>query len=103
MLSMALLSDAKEVDELCFEYGLELDEIVSNAIALCAIIYTTCFMIIQTSEKAAIEKERGISAKEAASLSDQEVYKIDIPANRYDLLCVEGLARAIRIFKQELV
>ncbi|KAJ3427599.1 phenylalanine--tRNA ligase beta subunit [Anaeramoeba flamelloides] len=26
------------------------------------------------------------------------VYKIDIPANRYDLLCMEGLARSIRIF-----
>uniref|UniRef100_A0A8R1DEU9 Phenylalanine--tRNA ligase beta subunit n=1 Tax=Caenorhabditis japonica TaxID=281687 RepID=A0A8R1DEU9_CAEJA len=70
----------KEFDELCFEYGLELDEI--------------------TSEKAAVEKERGTGA--AADLNDQEVYKIDIPANRYDLLSVEGLARAIRIFKQEI-
>ncbi|CAN0369983.1 unnamed protein product, partial [Laminaria digitata] len=26
------------------------------------------------------------------------VYKIDIPANRYDLLCIEGLARALRVF-----
>ena len=26
-------------------------------------------------------------------------YKIDIPANRYDLLCIEGLVRAIRIFE----
>ncbi|EGT52316.1 hypothetical protein CAEBREN_24660 [Caenorhabditis brenneri] len=71
----------KEFDELCFEYGLELDEI--------------------TSEKAAVEKERGTDAVNA-DLNDQEVYKIDIPANRYDLLSVEGLARAIRIFKQEI-
>ncbi|CAI2340501.1 unnamed protein product [Caenorhabditis sp. 36 PRJEB53466] len=70
----------KEFDELCFEYGLELDEI--------------------TSEKAAVEKERGAGA--SGDLNDQEVYKIDIPANRYDLLSVEGLARAIRIFKQEV-
>ncbi|CAB3410924.1 unnamed protein product [Caenorhabditis bovis] len=70
----------KEFDELCFEYGLELDEI--------------------TSEKAAVEKERGTDA--AVDLNDQEVYKIDIPANRYDLLSVEGLSRAIRIFKQEI-
>ncbi|CAI5443266.1 unnamed protein product [Caenorhabditis angaria] len=70
----------KEFDELCFEYGLELDEI--------------------TSEKAAVEKERGTNA--ATDLNDQEVYKIDIPANRYDLLSVEGLSRAIRIFKQEI-
>lgn len=26
------------------------------------------------------------------------VYKIDIPANRYDLLCVEGISRALSIF-----
>lgn len=25
-------------------------------------------------------------------------YKIDIPANRYDLLCVEGLCRALLVF-----
>ncbi|CAD6192222.1 unnamed protein product [Caenorhabditis auriculariae] len=71
----------KEFDELCFEYGLELDEV--------------------TSEKEAVEKERGTSAV-TEKLSDQEVYKIDIPANRYDLLSVEGLSRAIRIFKQQI-
>ncbi|EGT59600.1 hypothetical protein CAEBREN_02666 [Caenorhabditis brenneri] len=71
----------KEFDELCFEYGLELDEI--------------------TSEKAAVEKERGTDAVNA-DLNDQEVYKIDIPANQYDLLSVEGLSRAIRVFKQEI-
>lgn len=27
--------------------------------------------------------------------------KIEIPANRYDLLCIEGLARALRIFLQK--
>ena len=27
-----------------------------------------------------------------------EVYKIEIPANRYDLLCIEGLSRALRVF-----
>lgn len=26
------------------------------------------------------------------------IYKIDVPANRYDILCLEGLARALRIF-----
>eukprot|EP00127_Corallochytrium_limacisporum_P000162 Clim_evm23s6 gene=Clim_evmTU23s6 len=26
------------------------------------------------------------------------IYKIDIPANRYDLLCVEGLARGLNVF-----
>ena len=26
------------------------------------------------------------------------VYKIDIPANRYDLLCLEGIARGLLVF-----
>ena len=28
----------------------------------------------------------------------QVLYKIEVPANRYDLLCLEGLSRALRIF-----
>lgn len=39
-------------------------------------------------------KEKG--AEFAKGLSEEVVYKIDIPANRYDLLCVEGIARALR-------
>lgn len=27
------------------------------------------------------------------------IYKIDIPANRYDMLCLEGIARALNVFK----
>lgn len=33
----------------------------------------------------------------------EEVYKIEIPANRYDLLCVEGLCRAFRIFLKKFI
>ena len=33
---------------------------------------------------------------------EEEVFKIEIPANRYDLLCVEGLTRALRIYKKEI-
>ena len=32
---------------------------------------------------------------------EEELYKIEIPANRYDLLCVEGLARALLIFQDK--
>nr|BAJ99943.1 predicted protein [Hordeum vulgare subsp. vulgare] len=53
-----------EFDELCFEYGLELDE--------------------------------DTSIKEPDELPHK--LKIEVPANRYDLLCHEGLARALRIF-----
>ena len=65
-----------EFDELCFEFGIELDEI--------------------TSERSEALKSSGnkLSAKQLEQYSDAIIYKIDMPANRYDLLCVEGLSRA---------
>lgn len=57
----------EQFDQLCFDYGLELDEVVTE--------------------------------KVENSSEEKTVYKIDIPANRYDLLCVEGLARALLIFQ----
>mmetsp|Transcript_16267 Transcript_16267/g.18421 ORF Transcript_16267/g.18421 Transcript_16267/m.18421 type:complete len:617 (-) Transcript_16267:813-2663(-) len=53
----------KQFDELCFEFGIELDEVL---------------------------EEEG-----------KEIYKIDLPANRYDLLCLEGLTRALRVFENK--
>jgi phenylalanyl-tRNA synthetase beta chain len=32
------------------------------------------------------------------SEKNRKIYRIDIPANRYDMLCVEGIARAIKTF-----
>lgn len=67
----------EEFDELCFQFGIELDDV--------------------TTEKAIIRKEKHLEEEE--TLEDEEViYKIDIPANRCDLLCLEGLAQALRIF-----
>ncbi|XP_074154723.1 phenylalanine--tRNA ligase beta subunit [Sminthopsis crassicaudata] len=70
----------EEFDELCFEFGLELDEI--------------------TSEKEIISKEQGGERAEGAS--DVLIYKIDVPANRYDLLCLEGLVRGLQVFKERI-
>ncbi|XP_068960622.1 phenylalanine--tRNA ligase beta subunit [Petaurus breviceps papuanus] len=70
----------EEFDELCFEFGLELDEI--------------------TSEKEIISKEQGDERAEGAS--DVILYKIDVPANRYDLLCLEGLVRGLQVFKERI-
>lgn len=70
----------KEFDELCFEFGVELDEITSER---------------EEAEKSSVNK---MSKKELAAFSDRVIYKIDIPANRYDLLCIEGLCRGLRIF-----
>lgn len=70
-----ILAD-EQFDELCFEFGIELDEV--------------------TSEKQLVSKEQG-EAK-AANLSDEAIYRIEIPANRYDLLCTEGLVRALKAY-----
>ncbi|XP_063162769.1 phenylalanine--tRNA ligase beta subunit [Candoia aspera] len=70
----------EEFDELCFEFGLELDEI--------------------TSEKDIISKEKGDGEAEGAS--ETILYKIDVPANRYDLLCLEGLVRGLQVFKERI-
>lgn len=70
----------KEFDELCFEFGVELDEITSER---------------EEALKSATAK---LSKADIAALSESVIYKIDVPANRYDLLCIEGLSRAIKIF-----
>lgn len=59
-----------EFDELCFEFGVEVDDIVTETVE---------FVADGTKEECI-------------------VYVIAIPANRYDLLCIEGFARALRIF-----
>lgn len=66
----------QEFDELCFQFGIELDEVM-------------------TEEKA--EEKRGLAGS-GAKTAARVLYYIAIPANRYDLLCIEGLARALNIF-----
>lgn len=58
----------EEVDDLCFQFGIELDEIVRD--------------------HAPTHEGTGGDVK----------YKIDIPANRYDLLCLKGLVTALDCF-----
>ncbi|XP_031564796.1 phenylalanine--tRNA ligase beta subunit-like [Actinia tenebrosa] len=63
----------EEFDQLCFDFGLELDDVV-----------------VETIEE------------EGQKPRDVEIYKIDIPANRYDLLCLEGLTRGILVFLNKM-
>eukprot|EP00199_Chlamydomonas_sp_CCMP681_P001430 CAMPEP_0119113428 /NCGR_PEP_ID=MMETSP1180-20130426/43881_1 /TAXON_ID=3052 ORGANISM="Chlamydomonas cf sp, Strain CCMP681" /NCGR_SAMPLE_ID=MMETSP1180 /ASSEMBLY_ACC=CAM_ASM_000741 /LENGTH=613 /DNA_ID=CAMNT_0007101485 /DNA_START=181 /DNA_END=2022 /DNA_ORIENTATION=+ len=72
----------EEFEELCFEYGVELDDV--------------------TTEKEMVRKEHGKQGEDAPATSEEVIYKIDIPANRYDMLCVEGIARALNVFSHSL-
>ena len=67
-------------DELCFEFGVELDEITSER------------------EEALKSSTVKLSKDQINALSSSVIYKIDVPANRYDLLCIEGLSRSLKIF-----
>ncbi|KAK6331135.1 phenylalanine--tRNA ligase subunit beta [Orbilia brochopaga] len=58
-----------EFDELCFEFGIELDE--------------------DTTDQDRREKDGTIRPPEL---------KIEIPANRYDMLCIEGISKMLNIF-----
>ena len=95
----------QEFEDLCFDYGIELDEI--------------------TSEKEMQEAEQGKGKAEGADESvsplrcvtrgavhtliharSQVIFKIDIPANRPDLLCIEVhptsincLNRTVRVYQ----
>ncbi|GAU41961.1 hypothetical protein TSUD_135750, partial [Trifolium subterraneum] len=66
----------EEFEDVCFSFGIELDDV--------------------TTEKAIVRKEKHL--EEEADEDEEVIYKIEIPANRYDLLCLEGLAQALRVF-----
>lgn len=71
-----------EFQMLCFEFGLELDEV--------------------TTEKQMISKEQGDDAETLKGASEDVIYRIDIPANRYDLLCLEGLTMGLLVFQRKM-
>ncbi|KAI4335848.1 hypothetical protein L6164_014453 [Bauhinia variegata] len=66
----------EEFEDLCFSYGIELDDV--------------------TTEKAIVRKEKHL--EEESDEDEEVIFKIEVPANRYDLLCLEGLAQALRVF-----
>ncbi|PQE33050.1 hypothetical protein CJF32_00011177 [Rutstroemia sp. NJR-2017a WRK4] len=72
----AKLSDVRytteQFEELCFEFGIELDEDTSN------------------SERPIVNGKQ-----------EPEQLKIEIPANRYDMLCFEGIALMLNIFREK--
>ncbi|KAJ0081802.1 hypothetical protein Patl1_11970 [Pistacia atlantica] len=71
----------KEFEDLCFRFGIELDDV--------------------TTEKAIIRKEKHLDKEEEEEGDEEVIYKIEVPANRYDLLCLEGIALSLRIFNEQ--
>ncbi|CAN6717602.1 unnamed protein product [Malus baccata var. baccata] len=67
----------EQFEELCFDFGIELDDV--------------------TTEKAIIRKEKNLDDDEGGE-DEEVIYKIEVPANRYDLLCLEGIAQSLRVF-----
>jgi len=65
-----------EFEDLCFEFGVELEH--------------------GTAEEMQMNRVDGDGT--AIDLSKEYVYKIEVAANRYDLLCIEGIAKALRVY-----
>lgn len=105
----------KEFDALCFDFGIELDDVVRHYMS--ESVYwkkkITAWFCIRQVIKRWLRAKRSIlydalfispnrhsifskGEKAAEGLSEEIIYKIDVPANRYDILCLEGIARAIR-------
>ncbi|XP_049851362.1 phenylalanine--tRNA ligase beta subunit-like [Schistocerca gregaria] len=68
----------EEFSQLCFDFGIELDEVTTES-NLC--------------------RKRGV---ELADANDEVVCKIEVPANRCDLLCFEGISRALLMYLEKM-
>ena len=66
----------EDFEVLCFEYGVE----------------------VEFGTAAEMEMNRVDGDGNAVDISKEIVYKIEVAANRYDLLCLEGIAAAFRCY-----
>jgi phenylalanyl-tRNA synthetase beta chain len=65
-----------DFEDLCFQFGVELEH--------------------GSAEEMQMTRVDGNGTN--VDLSTEYVYKIEVAANRYDLLCVEGIASAFRVY-----
>ena len=66
----------EEFEDLCFEIGFELE----------------------TGNGVDMNMQRLDENSNQVNMEKVEVYKIEVPANRYDLLCLEGISTALRCY-----
>lgn len=78
----------EEFEELCFRFGIELDDVVSISFSLPAFFWfiniemvNLLFELFQTTEKAIIRKEKHL--EDEGDDDEEVIYKIEVPANRY--------------------
>ena len=80
----------EEFEELCFSFGIELDDVVSACISFsfwllilkCLIsLFNFFFLFLKTTEKAIMRKEKHLD--EESDGDEEVIYKIEVPANRY--------------------
>lgn len=71
----------EEFDELCFAFGVELDDVLDEVQAAAA---------------------RQLTVSKEAAAAPKIIYYIAVPANRADLLCMEGFARAMNVFTERV-
>lgn len=66
----------EQFEDLCFEFGLE----------------------VEFGDGLEMNMARIDAQGNNVDLSKTRVYKVEVPANRYDLLCLEGIAQALRSY-----
>lgn len=77
LLTNCFLRTAEDdFENLCFDFGVELEHGSADE----------------------MQMTRVDGAGNTVDLSNEYVYKIEVAANRYDLLCVEGIASAFRVY-----
>lgn len=76
----------EDFEKLCFEFGVELDDVTSER------------EMVMRELVSADGSEKKMAKADLDKLSDAVIYKIDTPANRYDLLSAESMAIALKVF-----
>jgi phenylalanyl-tRNA synthetase beta chain len=84
----------EEFEDLCFEFGLEVEFTDTNEMKK--------RKDLDVEDEKIVEEEKGKSKKKKDKKKKEEVaepvYKVEVPANRYDLLSVEGIAVALKCY-----
>jgi phenylalanyl-tRNA synthetase beta chain len=107
-IGLSLSYTVDEFERLCFEFGVELDEVMDEAQAAEkrqreeAISDDSAPSSSNSSSSSSSSSGSTVAAASASKggpkPSGRLLYYIATPANRPDLLCIEGIARGFNIF-----